>query len=154
MNPINLHSQVEVILPGRKMLTHHLGSNTWDMHKIENIMKLFGQIAKRINPEFQPVVHWVSGEKMVYKFDIYYPVTLDVFTEEIFEQILREIENKLSIMFFKESEFHDALDELDTDPCPNAPTELGRWHKCDFCKDIPSRVIRISKSNVDKILVA
>lgn len=144
---------MEVILPGRQMLTHHLGSNTWDMHKIENIMKLFGKIARRFNPEFQPVAYWVRGEEMVYKFDIYYPVTLDVFTEEIFEKILREIENKLSVMFFKQSEYHDVLDELDTDPCPNAPTDLGRWHQCDFCKDFPSRVIRISKTNVDKILV-
>jgi len=151
--PVNLHSQVEVILPNRKMLTHHLGSNTWDMHKIENIMKLFGQIAKRINPEFQPMARWLSAEKMTYTLDIYYPSNIYVESKEIFEQIIKEIENKLSIMLFKQSEFYDVLDDIDTDPCPNATSELGKWHRCELCQDNPRRVIRISKQNLDKLLV-
>lgn len=152
--PVNLHSRVEVILPERQMLTHHLGSNTWDIHKITNIQTLFGQIAKRINPEFQPVGYWVRGEKMIYKFDIYYPSNINVFTEIVFEQILREIENKLSIMLFKESEYYDVLDDIDTDPCPNINTNKpAQWHQCDLCKETPSRVIRISKTNLDKLLV-
>ena len=136
------------------MLTHHLGSNTWDTQKVYDIMQLFGEIARRINPEFQPMARWLSADEMVYTFSIYYPVTLDVFTEEIFEQIIREIENKLSIMFFKVNEFYDVLDDIDTDPCPEIKTEnLAKWHRCELCTDSPRRVPRISKSNLDKLLV-
>jgi len=152
--PVNLHSQVKVILPRQYLFTRPLGSNTWDTEKIHAILEVFAQIVKRIEPEFQPVTYWHSSETMVYTFDIYYPANIYVESEQLFEQILRELENKFAIRFFKETEFYDVLDDVDTDPCPNVnPETLGRWHRCDLCQETPSRVIRISKQNLDKLLV-